>query len=191
MTTTLARHWWLLALRGLFAVIFGVLAFIWPGLTLFVLVLLFGIYALMDGVFSIIAAMKDHQENNRWWILLFEGVVGIAAGIIAFVWPGMTAFVLLYLIAAWAIVTGVFEIFAAVRLRKEIEGEWLLALSGIASIIFGIALALFPGTGALAVVWLIAAYAIVFGILLMVLAFRIHGMDSSGTIRQEEVRGMA
>jgi len=172
----------MLALRGVIAVLFGILAFIWPGLTLWALVYLFGAYVLVDGVFALVTAFRGRETNDRWWVLLLEGLAGITAGIIAFIWPGMTAFVLLYLIAAWAIVTGVIEIVAAIRLRKEIEGEWVLALSGLASIIFGVLMVLWPGAGALAVVWLIAAYAIFFGILLIFLAFRVRnrGVDFRG-----------
>jgi uncharacterized membrane protein HdeD (DUF308 family) len=167
----------MLAIRGVMAIIFGVLAFIWPGLTLWALVLLFGVYAFVDGIFALITAFRGRSTNDRWWVFLLEGLAGIAAGVIAFIWPAMTAFVLLYLIAAWAIVTGIIEVVAAIRLRKEIEGEWVLALSGIASIIFGVLMVLWPGAGALAVIWLIAAYAIVFGILLIFLAFRVRNRD--------------
>jgi uncharacterized membrane protein HdeD (DUF308 family) len=172
----LARNWWALALRGLFAVLFGLAVFIWPGLTLLALVALFAAYALVDGVFSLVAAVRAAGRQARWWPLLLEGVLGIAAGVVTFLWPNITALALLYLIAAWAIVTGVFEIVAAVRLRREIEGELLLGLAGLASVIFGILLILFPGAGALAVLWLIGAYAIGFGILLIFLGFRLRGM---------------
>jgi uncharacterized membrane protein HdeD (DUF308 family) len=187
MITAVAQNWWLLALRGVLAILFGIIAFVWPGITLLVLVLLFGAYALLDGVFSIVAAFSDRASKQRWWVLLLEGLLGIAAGIIAFLWPGMTAFALVYLIAAWAIITGVLEIAAAIRLRQEIEGEWLLALGGVASIIFGVLMVIWPGTGALALVWLIGAYAIVFGVLMIALAFRLrswgrtHRGDISGT----------
>ena len=180
MSATLIKNWWMVALRGLVAVLFGIAAFVWPGLTLLALVWLFGIYALMDGVFTLISAFTNRRESNRWWLLLLEGIVGIAAGIIAIVWPGITAFALLYLIAAWAIVTGVLEIAAAIRLREEIEGEWLMALSGILSLVFGILLVIWPGAGALAVVWMIAAYAIVFGIFLIILGFRLRGWRDRG-----------
>lgn len=184
MRTMLARNWWAVALRGLFAVLFGIAAFIWPGLTLLSLVWLFGIYAALDGIFSIVSAITNRQENDRWWLLLIEGIIGIAAGVVAFVWPGITAIALVYLIAAWAILTGIFEIVAAIRLRKEIEGEWLLALSGILSLIFGVALMIWPGAGALALVWVIAAYAIVFGVVLIILGFRMRGWRERG-INQE------
>lgn len=174
MVGALSRNWWMLALRGVVAVIFGILAFIWPGLTLWALVYLFGAYVLIDGVAALVSAFTGRDVDDRWWVLLLEGLAGIAAGLVAFIWPGMTAFVLLYLIAAWAIVTGIIEIVAAIRLRKEIEGEWVLALSGLASIIFGVLMVIWPGAGALAVVWLIAAYAIFFGILLIFLAFRVR-----------------
>lgn len=174
MVIVLARNWWALALRGLFAVIFGVLAFAWPGITLGALVLLYGAYALVDGVFAIVAAAAGRSQGTPWWALVLEGVAGIAVGIMTFAWPGITALVLLYLIAAWAILTGVLEIAAAVRLRREIRGEWLLALSGVMSITFGVALVAFPGAGALAVIWLIGAYAIAFGVLMIVLAFRLR-----------------
>src|SRR4051794_34974783 len=140
MVMILARNWWALALRGLFAVLFGIAAFAWPGITLGALVLLYGAYAFVDGVFAIAAALAGRTEGLPWWALLLEGVFGIAAGVIAFAWPGITALALLFLISAWAVVTGVFEIVAAVRLRKEIRGEWLLALSGVLSVLFGVAL---------------------------------------------------
>jgi uncharacterized membrane protein HdeD (DUF308 family) len=174
MIEAVARNWWLLALRGVLAIIFGVLAFIWPGITLIVLVLMFGAYALVDGIFTIILAFSDQKGKQRWWVMLIEGLVGVAAGIITFLWPGISAIALLFVIAAWAIVTGVLEIVAAVRLRREIEGEWLLAISGIASIIFGVLMVIWPGAGALAVIWLIATYAIIFGVLFLFLAFRLR-----------------
>src|SRR5919106_6123413 len=173
MTDTLIRNWWAVGLRGLCALLFGIVVFFWPGISLLALVFLFGSYVLADGVLAIISAIRAADRKRRWGPLLLQGIVGVAAGIIAFIWPDITALALLYLIAAWAIVTGIFEIVAAVQLRKEIEGEWLLALGGIASVVFGVLLVGFPGAGALAVVWIIGAYSMLFGILLMVLAFRL------------------
>jgi uncharacterized membrane protein HdeD (DUF308 family) len=176
MVMTLARNWWVLALRGLCAVIFGILAFIWPGITLGALVLLYGAFALVDGVLSIVAAIFKGEGGGRpWWALVLVGLLGIAAGILTFIWPGITALVLLYLIAAWAIVSGIFEIIAAIKLRKEIEGELWLALTGILSVIFGTVLIIRPGAGAIAVVWLIGLYALFFGIFLLALAFKLKG----------------
>jgi uncharacterized membrane protein HdeD (DUF308 family) len=176
MITLLARNWWLLAIRGVAAILFGIGAFLWPEITLAVLVLLFGAYALVDGIFAVVAGISVRKEQERWWMMVLEGVAGIIIGVLTFLWPGVTALVLLYLIAAWSIVTGAFEIAAAIRLRQEIEGEWLLALAGIASLIFGVLLAILPGPGALALIWLIGSYAIVFGILMLVLAFRLRGV---------------
>jgi uncharacterized membrane protein HdeD (DUF308 family) len=175
MFAILARNWWMLAIRGVAAILFGIAAFAWPEMTLTVLVLLFAAYALVDGIFSVIAAFKDRKEHGQWWILLLEGLTGIAVGILAGGWPSVTALVLLYLIVGWAIATGVLEIVAAFLLRKEIEGEWLLALGGILSVLFGVVLGARPRAGALAIVWLIAAYAIVFGVLLIILALRLRG----------------
>ena len=183
MITTLARNWWLLALRGVLAILFGLAAFAWPGATVAALVLLFGAYALVDGIFALVAAVLRATRHERWGMLLLEGLAGIAIGVLTFIWPGMTALVLLYLIAAWAVVTGILEIAAAIRLRQEIDNEWLLALAGAASVIFGLLLFFRPGAGALAVIWLIAAYAIVFGVLLIALAWRLRnwrGMAPGG-----------
>ncbi len=180
MTDALARNWWALALRGLLAILFGVAVFVWPGISLAVLVLLFGAYAFVDGLFALIAGIRQHGTvgNERWWMLIIEGVAGVVAGVLTFIWPGITALVLLFLIAAWAIVTGFFEIVAAIRLRQEISNEWLLALAGIASVVFGVLVFLQPGAGALAILWLIGAYAIVFGILMLVLAFRLRSWSA-------------
>jgi uncharacterized membrane protein HdeD (DUF308 family) len=169
-----SRHWWAFALRGLAAIIFGVLAFVWPGITLAALVLLWGAYALVDGVLALVSAIRT--DNDHRWGLLLEGIVGIAAGVVTFLYPDITALVLLYIIAAWALITGILELVSAVRLRRVIDNEWWLVVGGIASILFAIVLLASPGVGALAVVWVIGTYAIVFGVLMLGLAFRLHGV---------------
>jgi uncharacterized membrane protein HdeD (DUF308 family) len=168
------HYWWAVALRGLTAVLFGIAALVWPGITLTALVLLFGAYALVDGIFSLVHAFSSGTGFRA--LLAIEGIAGIAAGIIALVWPGITALTLLYVIAAWAIVTGILEIVAAIQLRKLIENEWLLVLGGVASVAFGVILAFQPGAGALALLWLIGAYAVVFGVVLIALGFRLRSL---------------
>jgi len=168
----LARHWWVIGLRGLAAILFGVLAFVWPGMTLAVLVLLFGAYALVDGVLTLIAAFRGGVQHRT--AMLVEGVVSVLAGLAAFVWPGLTALVLLYIIAFWAIVTGVLEIVAAIRVRRAISNELGLVIGGVLSVVFGVVLLIAPGAGALAVIFLIGAYAVVFGIALLGLAWRLR-----------------
>ncbi|HEV7990484.1 MAG TPA: HdeD family acid-resistance protein [Gemmatimonadaceae bacterium] len=180
-TDALSRNWWAVVLRGVAGVLFGIVAFFTPGITLTALVFLFGAYALADGVFAITSAIRRHGSADHWWVLLIEGIIGVAAGLAAFAWPGITALALLYLIAAWSLVTGVMEVGAAIRLRKVITGEWLLALSGILSIGLGIILVLFPLPGALAVVLWIGAYAIVSGSLLIALGFRLRSWGRHGT----------
>jgi uncharacterized membrane protein HdeD (DUF308 family) len=175
MATTLTKNWWALALRGLAAVLFGLATFAWPALTLSALVLLYGAYALTDGLFTLVAAARAVGGGGRRLALVFQGALGIAAGLVALFWPGLTALALLWTIAAWSILTGLLEIAAAVRLRREIEGEWLLGLGGIASVLFGALLLARPGSGALAVTWLIGAYAISAGFLLLMLSFRLRG----------------
>ncbi len=177
MVAALVRNWWIVALRGVFAIIFGLGALFWPGLTLRVLILLFGAYALVDGIFAVIGGIASRGENPRWWVLLLRGIVGIILGLLAFFYPGATALAFLYVIAAWALVTGIFEIVAGIMLRRIITGEWLAILSGIASVIFGLLLVFFPGAGALGLTWLIGVYAIAFGILLIVLAFRLRTLQ--------------
>ncbi len=171
---TLTRNWWVFLIRGVLAVAFGVITFFDPGISIAALVLLFGAYAFVDGIFAILSAVRRHTGSEPWWLLLVEGIAGIAAGVITLGWPGLTAIVLLYLIAAWAIVTGAFEIAAAIRLRKIITDEWLLVLSGVASVALGILLTLFPAAGALALVLWIGAGAFVWGIMLIVLSLRLR-----------------
>jgi uncharacterized membrane protein HdeD (DUF308 family) len=170
----LKRNWWLLALRGLLAVIFGILAFVWPGLTLLTLVFLFGWYALLNGILSFFLAAKTPKGHGRIASLILGGLLSILAGLLTFFMPGITALGLLILIAAWAIVNGIMEIVAAIKLRKVITNEWLLVLAGLASIVFGVLLFLLPGPGALVLVWWIGSFALVFGILLMILAFKMR-----------------
>jgi uncharacterized membrane protein HdeD (DUF308 family) len=179
----LARNWWAVGLRGLIAILFGLAALFWPGITLFAPVFLFGVYALVDGVLSIVAAFRAAEHHTRWWPLLLVGLAGIAAGLLTFFYPGVTAIALLYIIAAWAIVTGILEIIAAFQLHREISNEWLLGLSGLAAVIFGILATLMPGAGALAIVWLIGIYAVIFGVLQLWLAYRLRNLESSLTRR--------
>lgn len=164
----LGRRWWILLIRGMVAIVFGLLAFTWPGLTILILTTLFAAYALVDGVFALIAGI-----HARWWMLAFIGVLGVLAGLVAFFYPGLTALTLLLIIAAWAIVRGIIEIAAAIQLRRVIANEWALILGGICSIIFGIILFARPTVGALAVIWIIGAYAWIIGIFLIILSFRV------------------
>lgn len=170
----LPRHWWLVALRGLAAIVFGILAFVWPGITLQVLVLFFGAYAIVDGVLALYAAIRTRGQHR--WAAVLEGIVGIGAGVIAFLSPGITALALLIVIAVWAIVTGVMEVIAAVELRRVVTNEWFLILSGLLSVAFGILLLVQPGAGALAIVWLIGFYAVIFGVGLLAFAWRLRGL---------------
>jgi uncharacterized membrane protein HdeD (DUF308 family) len=164
----LGRRWWILLVRGIVAIVFGLLAFAWPGLTIIILTTLFAVYALVDGVFALIIGV-----HARWWLLALLGVLGILAGLFAFFYPGLTALTLLLIIAAWAIVRGIFEIAAAIQLRKVIANETALIIAGVCSVIFGIILFARPAIGVLAVVWIIGAYALIIGIFLIVLAFRV------------------
>jgi uncharacterized membrane protein HdeD (DUF308 family) len=175
----LTRHWWVLALRGLAGVIFGVLTFLWPGMTLFVLVVLFGAYALVNGIFSFMLAAKAPKGYPNFGSLILAGIFGVLAGLITLFWPGITAFSLLIVIAAWAIVNGIMEIYYAIKLRREIKGEWLLALAGILSVIFGVLLLLNPFVGAVVLVLWIGSFAVVFGILLMILAFKMKRLGAT------------
>lgn len=170
----ISRNWWMLALRGLVAVVFGILAFVWPGMTLVALVYLFGAYALADGILALAAAFSAPKGYPGFGGLIFGGLVSIATGVLAFLWPGITTAALLILIAAWAIVTGVMEIVAAVELRRVITHEWLLILAGIVSVVFGGLILMRPSSGALALIWWIGGFALVFGILLMALSFRVR-----------------
>jgi uncharacterized membrane protein HdeD (DUF308 family) len=176
LTQLLSRFWWVLVLRGVLAILFGISAFVWPGLTLVTLVTLFAAYAFVDGIFDVIHAISHRQEIEHWGLLLIEGLFGIAFGVLAFQSPELTTLVggviVAFYIAAWAIVTGAMRIAMAVRLRKEIEGEWLLALSGAVSILFGILIMSRPAAGALAMLYFVAAWAIALGVILIALAFK-------------------
>jgi uncharacterized membrane protein HdeD (DUF308 family) len=176
MLRTLAQNWWAIVLRGVCAVLFGVGAFAWPGITLAVLVLLYGAYALVEGVLAVAWALVGRQAGPFPWGVLLAGLAGVVVGVVTFLYPGLTGLALLYLIAAWAIIRGIFEIIAAFHLRKEIENEWLLALSGLLSLALGVVLVVAPGAGALAVLWWIGAFAIVFGVLTIMLGFRLKGL---------------
>jgi uncharacterized membrane protein HdeD (DUF308 family) len=176
MLSMLTRNWWTFALRGLAAIIFGILALIWPQQTLLALVLLFGAFALVDGILDVIAGIASYRYFENWWAVLLRGVAGIVIGVLTFFWPNITALVLLYFIAAWALITGIFEIVAAIQLRRVITGEWMYILGGLLSIVFGVLLFVFPVAGAVSVIWLIGIYAILFGIALIILAFRLRSL---------------
>jgi uncharacterized membrane protein HdeD (DUF308 family) len=180
MLTMLSQNWWLVALRGVAAVLFGIATFLSPQTSLLFLVLLFGAYSLVDGVAALVAGLRINGPSGRPWGLILEGIAGIIVGILTFVWPGLTELALLYLIAAWALLTGGLEIWAAIALRREIDNEWLLVLAGAASILFGVIVAVSPGSGAFGIITVIGAYALIFGFLLIVLGFKLKGLASSG-----------
>lgn len=176
MLEILQRAWWLVLGRGILAVIFGILALAWPGITVWALVFVWGVYAIVDGISEIGIALRGSRGlgTGGRWVLAILGLFGIAAGIVAFVWPSITALVLAYLIGFWAIVIGVGEIIAAVRLRKEIDNEWLLALAGVLSIVVGALLVIAPGAGVLGLVTVLAIFAVAWGVTLIMLSFRIR-----------------
>ena len=174
MADVLARNWPWIAVRGGAAILFGMLTLLNPAISLAALVLLFGAYALVDGIFMIIAGVANRRSQPGWGIFVISGIISIILALLTFTWPAITALVLLLFIAGWSIAVGIAEIVAAIRLRKLITGEWLLVLAGLLAVLFGIAVALFPGAGALAVLIWIGVYALVSGVLLIVLAFRLR-----------------
>jgi uncharacterized membrane protein HdeD (DUF308 family) len=181
-TIELARWWWTFVLRGLLAIAFGVLVFLAPGMGIAVLVGLFAAWALIDGITSLVAGFQGRANDRNWWLGVLEGLAGVAAAIVALLFPAYAATVLVLLIAAWAVVTGVIEIVAAIRLREQIRGELWLALAGIASVLAGIGMFFFPAAGALTILWLIGSFAILFGILLSVLGWRLRRVNELAKI---------
>ncbi len=175
---TLKRHWWVPVLRGIAAVLFGIMAFVYPGLTVAVLVLLFGAWILVDGVFRVIGAIGHRASDKEWGFDLIIGIMGIIIGFLTFHAPRITALALIIYIAAWALMIGATEIALAIKLRREIKGEWFLILMGLLSIAFAVMLLWNPLPGALALVWLIGSYAIAFGILAIILGFRLRSLPT-------------
>ncbi|MFO0590556.1 MAG: HdeD family acid-resistance protein [Polyangiaceae bacterium] len=173
LSLAIARNWWVLLLRGVLALALGILAFAWPGMTLFVLVALFGAYMLVDGVAAIALGVGARHEGRNWWEMALVGALGIAAGVVAFFWPGITALALVVIIGVAAIVRGVVEIGAAIRLRRLIEHEWLLGLAGVVSIAFGVLLLMRPGIGMLALLWWFGIWAMVFGVVAIAQSLRL------------------
>jgi uncharacterized membrane protein HdeD (DUF308 family) len=180
MFNLMTQNWWAIELRGFAAVLFGIATFMWPGVTLSVLAPLFGAYAMINGIFAVIEGIRRDVSQERWRPLLFEGAISIVLGVMAFAWPGLTAMGLLFLIAFWAIMTGVFEIITAIRLRHEIRGEWVMALIAILSMAFGLLLLAFPGPGALSEILLIRAFVFAIGALMIALAFKLRSLRRSG-----------
>lgn len=173
LSSMLGTAWWLVLLRGIAAIVFGVFAYASPGVTLIALAYCWGFYALFDGVTAISLGWKARDSGKPMWPMILLGILGVAAGLFTFVSPGITALSLLMLIGGWAIVTGVLQIIAAIRIRKEIDNEWMLILSGVLSIVFGGLMLANPGAGALSVLWIIGAFAVVYGVLLVLLSFKV------------------
>lgn len=177
---TLAKNWWLLLLRGIVAILFGLLALGWPGISLLILITVYGVYALADGLFALTAAFRHGAVAPRWW-LIFIGIVGLTAGYLVLTRPIMTAIILLTFIGLWCVVRGVLEIVGAIQLRREIDNEWMLIVHGIISVLFGVLVLAWPGLGALAVLWGIGIYAVVAGVLLIGFALRLRRCLPAGT----------
>lgn len=179
----LTRNWWLLVVRGVLAILFGLTAFFIPGLAWLSLIVLFGTYAILDGVFAMMSGLISSKFSPRWWVFLLEGLISVAAGAIALIRPDIASFALILLIASWAIITGVLEILAAIRLRKEITNEWMLGFVGFVSIVLGVLLFFQPAAGGLVITLMIGAYALIFGIAMVALGLRLRkwNIAPSGT----------
>jgi len=179
MPVVLRNHWWALVLRGVMAILFAIITFAVPGITIAVLVTIFGFYALFDGVFAIVSTIKAVQGHRRWGAFLFEGVVGILFGLYAIIFPIGAAAAFMTFVAVWAVFTGILEIMAAIRLRRHIQGEWILILVGVLSILLGSVLLAAPVSGAVFLVWVLASYGLIFGVLLITLGFRVRRLPES------------
>lgn len=175
-------NWGMLALRGLLAIVFGLIALFLPGIALLAFIAVFAAYAIIDGIIAVTAAIRGRGTLPRWGWVLFEGIVSIAAGVLAIFYPGITALVLLYIVAAWAILTGVLEIIAAITLREQISYEWMLAIAGVLSIVFGVVLFISPGTGLLSLLWIVGIYSIIFGALYVIRAFQLRSPDTASPV---------
>lgn len=176
LVRVMADNWWVPLLRGIAAVAFGLMALIWPGLTVYALLLVFGAYAIFDGIMSIMLGFQRKSGDDRWWSWALDGALSIIIGLMALFWPEATALAFVIWMAAWAVVAGIFRIIAAIRLRKEIEGEWALGLSGLLMVIWGVLMALIPAAGLLSLAWLIGVFALLIGGVMVVLSFRLRGM---------------
>ena len=174
----LKQHWWALLFRGVVAILFGAVCFLYTAATLAVLVYVIGAFFIIDGVIMVVGALRSSSASNprEWWMLLLGGIAGVAAGVLTFVWPGITALTLALLVAAWALVTGILELATAIRLRKVLPNEWLWVVNGVLSIVLGIAIAVYPGAGLVSLVWLLGIYAILAGIAMLALAFRFRAL---------------
>jgi uncharacterized membrane protein HdeD (DUF308 family) len=185
MRHVLAVSWWMLVVRGIAALIFGALALAWPALTLYILVVFFAVYALVVGAVALVAGLRNRSEDG-WWLVSLLGLVSLALGVLAVLYPGMTALVLVLVIGAGALITGIIDLAIAIRLRKEIRNEWFLGLAGIISIFFGAFVLISPGAGALALVWLIALQSIAIGVLFTIIGLRVRSAER--TLRPEVPR---
>lgn len=184
MLRFITDRWWVFLIRGIAAILFGAIAWAWPDLTVTTLVFMFGAFALVDGIFALIsAAVLGGSGHERWLPPLVAGIAGIVIGVVTFFWPDITALALLYFIAAWAVIIGVLHIYAAIELRRQVEGEWALGLAGLIAIVFGVLVFIFPGEGAIALVWTIGVFAILFGIAMIALAFRLRSLRDRPMVR--------
>jgi len=175
---SLKQHWWSLLIRGIIAIVFGLCCFFLTGATLAALVLLIGAFFIVDGVFMLAGALRSSSASStgEWWMMLLGGIVGIAAGVLTFMWPGITALTLAFFAGAWAFITGILELATAIRLRNVLPNEWLWIVNGVLSVLLGIGIALYPGAGLAALVWLLGFYAILAGITMLTLAFRLRAL---------------
>ena len=180
MLEAMARNWWALLIRGIAAILFGFAVLLFPNVSLVLLITFLAAYLFVDGIFALIAAFQS-RNHNRWWLLALEGALGVLAGIAAFLFPAAAVLTVFYIVVFWAIITGVIEIISAIELRKQIKNEWMLILSGVVSVIFGGVLLIFPGEGILTLLWLLGVLALAFGVMMVILAFRVHGHGGSTT----------
>jgi uncharacterized membrane protein HdeD (DUF308 family) len=181
VNNALTRNWRLVVLRGVLAILLGLAAFVWPSITWIVMVMMFGIYTLMDGLVALGTGLSRTTDSPRWWGFFGEGLISIGVAVVALIWPELTAFIIIFLIAGLAVFTGILEIVAAIRLRHEINNEWLLALGGMISIVLGVLLFIQPVAGGIAIIWTVAAYAMIFGVLLIALGFRLKNQSAPGS----------